>query len=76
MKAQQTHTSGREKWWIFQQHDEFHVEKRVGRPEVENKERERIWALHGPFDSEDLAQKRKEELYSRTLKARAEKAGL
>lgn len=66
----------RERFWVVHQHHDVTVVQTQEQPSSEVEEGERIKRVYGPFLSKEVAQERRDDIYSRTTKANAERAGV
>ena len=65
----------RESWWVVHQHHQVDVVKTNEQPSSEVRTGERMKKVYGPFRSQQAAQDRADDIYSRTTKAMAERVG-
>lgn len=61
-------------WWVRHQHQDVTVIEGRERPSAEASDGERAIAISGPYSTREAAQKRRDAIYSRTLRALTEGA--
>lgn len=63
------------RWYVVHQHHQVDVVHADKRPDTTVQKGERAKVVHGPYATEEEARKRADWIYSRTTKARLERAG-
>jgi hypothetical protein len=63
------------RWFVVHQHHQVDVVHSNERPETKVAKGERAKVIHGPYATEEEARTRADWIYSRTTKARLERAG-